>query len=364
MSNENRIEGTSGNDLLNGGIGADRIQGLDGNDTLIGGVGADRLDGNNDNDSLSGGEGADRINAGNGADTLTGGNGADRFDFHSNDSNAFGLDVITDFEQNDKINLSDFGTRNFSNASTSFNGAVTTVTLANTDFQVSLNGNHTLSASNFIFFGQNDDQNDVNEYPGNWDNSFEDSQNGSSGEDSLSGDDYDDLIFGGGAVVAPTDGNDVIYGHHGNDGLYGNGGNDVIYGDNSLNDNSGFADTLYGGLGDDSMFGGGGNDELYGNYGDDLISGGRGNDTLAGSIGNDIYLFTEKTDYDLVLDFVHGVDIISIERTATMQDFNSVIAQMHSDANGSFINLGNDQGITLAGVTAGELTSSDVYFWG
>jgi hypothetical protein len=35
-----------------------------------------------------------------------------------------------------------------------------------------------------------------------------------------------------------------------------------------------------------------------------------------------------------------------------------------TEPNGSFINLGNDQGITLAGVTAGELTSGDVYFWG
>lgn len=364
MYNENRIEGTSANDVLNGSIGADRIEGLDGNDTLIGGVGADRLDGNNGNDSLSGGEGADRIYGGNGADTLTGGNGADHFDFRHGDSTALSLDVITDFQFNDKIDVSAFGTRNFNNITTSFNGSVTTVSLDSSDFQLTLNGNHALSASNFIFFGQNDDVNEINEYPDAWDNSFEDSQSGGQGQDSLSGDDYDDLIFGGGAVVAPNDGNDVIYGHHGNDGLYGNGGNDVIYGDNSLDDNSGYADTLYGGLGDDSMFGGGGADELYGNYGDDLMSGGRGNDTLAGSIGNDIYLFTEKTDYDLVLDFVHGIDIISIERTSTIQNFNSVIANMHSDANGSFINLGNDQGITLAGVTAGELTAGDVYFWG
>jgi len=153
MSNENRIVGTSGNDLLNGGIGADRIEGLDGNDTLIGGEGADRLDGNNGNDSLSGGEGADRINGGSGADTLTGGNGADHYDFRHNDSSALSLDVITDFEFNDKIDVSDFGTRNFSNITTSFNGSVTTVTLDNSNFQLTLSGNHALSANNFILRG-------------------------------------------------------------------------------------------------------------------------------------------------------------------------------------------------------------------
>lgn len=70
------------------------------NDTLYGNEGVDTLDGGDGNDKLFGGRGAD---------TLTGGLGADTFTFIAlSDSNAFAMDLITDFSrvQKDKISFS------------------------------------------------------------------------------------------------------------------------------------------------------------------------------------------------------------------------------------------------------------------
>ncbi len=68
-----------GNDSVDGGTGNDSLMGEAGNDTLIGGDGDDTLDGGTGNDSLSGGAGSDRFNlngANFGADTIIGGESA------------------------------------------------------------------------------------------------------------------------------------------------------------------------------------------------------------------------------------------------------------------------------------------------
>jgi serralysin len=85
------MQGTSGNDTLNGGTGTQTLRGLAGDDMLNGGSG---------NDVLIGGVGKDR---------LTGGSGSDVFLFESiGDSPAdLGRDRITDFQRGmDKIELS------------------------------------------------------------------------------------------------------------------------------------------------------------------------------------------------------------------------------------------------------------------
>lgn len=338
MSNENRVEGT------------------DGNDTLVGGAGADRLDGDHGNDSLSGGEGADRIKGDNGADTLSGGNGADRFDFDADDSSAASRDLITDFEAHDKINLSDFGSLSFSSISTSVSNGMTLVSVNGTNFQLALSGSHTLSANNFIFFGQGNDVSG-NDSPSDWDDSFEDSITGSLGRDSISGDVFDDSIFGGNGVNSPSDDDDSIYGHRGHDRIYGNGGDDSIYGDDSFNDDSGYDDSIYGGMGDDSVFGSGGDDSISGNDGADLICGGRNNDTLTGGSGSDVFVFLSSGGYDLVLDLEES-DIISIQ-SATLNSFDDL--QIVQDANGAFLSLGNGTGITFA--SPQNFDSGDFFFW-
>lgn len=64
-----RLDGTAGNDTLNGGAGGQRIAGRGGEDRIKGGAGADCLDG---------GGGEDRVNGGSGEDKLVGGSGDDR----------------------------------------------------------------------------------------------------------------------------------------------------------------------------------------------------------------------------------------------------------------------------------------------
>ncbi|MGO4704341.1 hypothetical protein AB4072_01010 [Microvirga sp. 2MCAF38] len=93
--------GTSGNDILKGGIGIDILNGGDGNDVLNGGGGSDKLYGNAGKDKLYGGAGVDK---------LYGGADADTFIFKSiKDStvDASGRDTIYDFsrKQGDKIDL-------------------------------------------------------------------------------------------------------------------------------------------------------------------------------------------------------------------------------------------------------------------
>lgn len=95
---DDTIAGGTGNDQLLGGDGADRLSGESGNDTLFGGLGRDRLAGGNGNDDLSGGCDADE---------LSGGGGADVFRFAAlTDSAPSARDVITDFQQGDRIDLS------------------------------------------------------------------------------------------------------------------------------------------------------------------------------------------------------------------------------------------------------------------
>ncbi len=84
VANTSQIQlfGQGGNDTLqldetNGALPAALLFGSTGNDTLIGGNGADQLFGQDDNDTLLGKAGADQLFGGNGNDTLTGGSGND-----------------------------------------------------------------------------------------------------------------------------------------------------------------------------------------------------------------------------------------------------------------------------------------------
>jgi Ca2+-binding RTX toxin-like protein len=74
---DDKLTGDLGNDELSGGEGSDTLSGNDGDDTLIGGEGYDYLSGGGDNDNLNGGEGADYLDGEWGSDTLNGGEGND-----------------------------------------------------------------------------------------------------------------------------------------------------------------------------------------------------------------------------------------------------------------------------------------------
>ena len=66
----NRLTGTSRNDVINGNGGNDKLSGGSGDDTLNGGAGKDELNGGSGNDVLDGGSGSDELEGGSGNDTL------------------------------------------------------------------------------------------------------------------------------------------------------------------------------------------------------------------------------------------------------------------------------------------------------
>lgn len=71
------IEGTVGNNILNGTSAAELIKGLDGNDIINGNGGEDILEGNAGNDTVTGSSSREFINGGIGNDTLYGNGGED-----------------------------------------------------------------------------------------------------------------------------------------------------------------------------------------------------------------------------------------------------------------------------------------------
>ena len=101
----NGIEGGAGNDIIYGGPGNDHLYGGAGDDIIDGGPGDDRLFGGEGNDILFGGEGNDRLFGGPGRDTLTGGPGNDSFGIGpgSGGNSPSEADVITDFTKGQDI---------------------------------------------------------------------------------------------------------------------------------------------------------------------------------------------------------------------------------------------------------------------
>jgi len=188
--------------------------------------------------------------------------------------------------------------------------------------------------------------------------------NGTLSSNYLLGGSGHDTIYGGGALAAPLDEDDTLVGAGGNDLIYGNGDEDIIYGDSSFNDVTGGNDFIYGGLGEDTIYGGGGNDCLFGNDDEDLLVGGYGHDTLIGGSGEDIFVFLANGGYDMVMDFSNSNDILSVQRTSTVQSFADLKNRITFDANGAFIDLGNSSGITIAGVSSALLDATDFFFWG
>lgn len=172
------LAGSAFADTLTGNILANVITGGGGNDLLNGGDGADRLSGNGGNDTLSGGTANDVLSGGASADTLSGGVGHDRFlyiNITDSGTTATSRDVITDFTVGvDRIDLSRIdansntvaddafafiGTAAFShvagqlravhsNGNTIVAGDVNGDGVA--DFQIRLNGLHSLTGGDFI----------------------------------------------------------------------------------------------------------------------------------------------------------------------------------------------------------------------
>jgi hypothetical protein len=242
------ITGTSGDDVLCGGPGADDIDGLGGEDTIFGNAGSDTIGGGTGADVVYGGFGNDTIDGNEAFDTIVAGDGNDTVD------GGGGGDVINAGPGDDTVGGGD-------GHDTATGGA----------------------GHDDMFGGLGDDE--INGGPDG------DVLDGGDGQDKILGDDGDDVITGGAQ-------HDVLKGGSGRDTVDGEGGPDHLLG-------GGQRDHLSGGPGDDVVEGDGGNDdlsggdginELRGDAGDDTLHGGRLIDLLKGGGGDDTLIGAGDAD--------------------------------------------------------------------
>lgn len=254
---DDTVAGGDGNDSLSGGLGHDRLKGEAGDDWAAGGAG---------NDSITGLDGKDRAYGEAGLDTLTGGNGADSLYGGADDDRLFGEaenDYLAGGDGLDRLYGGLGHDRLYGEA-----GADTLAGDAGNDSLYAGDGGGALVGG-----GE------------------EDYLAGGLGVDALWGDTGNDRLYGaaGADKLYGGDGLDTLSGDDGADDLYGGAGNDLLMGraeDDRLSGGLGH-DRLLGGLGRDYLYGQEDNDSLNGEAGNDLLYGGLGNDTLQGAEGRD-----------------------------------------------------------------------------
>jgi Ca2+-binding RTX toxin-like protein len=282
-SEQNKIVGEDGTDLIHGGSNndilygdeelsdesgvlssSDTLHGDSGNDTLYGGGGDDTLQGGDEDDKLYGQKGDDTLVGGKGSDTLDGGSGSGDFVDYSTASNAIevdmsksGFQVIDDGENSeDKLN--------------------------NIEGIIGSNHDDSIIGSNSI--------------------SVEETLYGGDGQDTLVGKGGVDHIFGG--RVDGTDSYiDTVSYDYIDDGTYRaiidlsatTGYQTEVYNSSGLTADKDYIDgveNVIGGKGDDTITGDGISNIIRGGDGDDRIDGGSGDisDNLQGEDGHDSFI--------------------------------------------------------------------------
>ncbi|NEO57242.1 MAG: hypothetical protein F6K54_31755 [Okeania sp. SIO3B5] len=326
LAGNDNINGRDGDDEIIGSQGNDSLYGQDGDDTLEGRQGRDRLFGGNGDDSLNGGQGRDFLNGGEGNDTLTGGASIDRFIFNTSDefnSDDLGVDDITDFMPGEDVIFLHKSTftaiTSNSGEGFSFNNEFAIVT-SDADAETSAGVIVYNSNNGKLFYNANRTA----------------AAFGSGGEfanlTNIPSISEDDFLLAGNDTINDPDGNNQIIGSRGNDFLFGQDGDDV----------------LRGRQGNDRLFGGNGDDFLSGGQGRDFLNGGEGNDILTGGGSIDRFIFNTTDEFnsddlgvDDITDFVPGEDVILLDKstfTAITSDsgegfsVNSEFAIVTSDA--------------------------------
>ncbi|GGA55495.1 calcium-binding protein [Okeania sp. KiyG1] len=254
------INGTPGDDTLNGTNDQDTITGRGGDDTIDGGGGRDTINGNGGDDIIDGGGGRDSINGGGGDDSIDGGNRGDSINGGGGDDTIDGGSGRDAINGNGGDDIIDGG-----GGRDSINGGGGDDSIDGGNRGDTINGN---SGNDII--------------------------DGSGGNDIIDGNGGDDTIDGG-------RGNDIIDGSGGDDSIDGSGGDDTIDGNggNDIIDGGGGDDSIDGSGGDDSIDGSGGDDTINGNGGNDIIDGGDGDDNITGGPGNDFLVGTDPSSSDV-----------------------------------------------------------------
>lgn len=180
---------------------------------------------------------------------------------------------------------------------------------------------------------------------------------GDAGDNELYGD-PDDNIFnghGGSDYISAGRGDDIIIAEDNDGDDFYDGGRGVdtldlrlVHGDVTVDLD---AQTATGASGNDALanieniWGGAGNDILSGDSRDNIISGGAGNDTLEGRGGVDVFVFSNPSGNDVVLDFDPGGDGDQIDFRGAFDDYADLVA--HTQQNGANAVVTFDNGATL-----------------
>ena len=108
--------------------------------------------------------------------------------------------------------------------------------------------------------------------------------------------------------------------------------------------------------------GGAGADVAHGASGDDTLAGGAGADTLTGGSGNDAFVFAPGTGADVITDFTAGGtnDSINLSAYSHIGSFEEVLAHAVQSGPDTIVKLGEEDQVTLSGVSRGALTTADV----
>jgi Ca2+-binding RTX toxin-like protein len=311
--NDVLIGSNTGANLLNGGAGNDQLFGMDGADTLAGGAGDDLLDG---------GIGIDTV-------TYSGATGAVRVDLSvliAQDTLGAGVDTIVGLENLTgsafaDVLIGDAGANLISGGT----GDDTIEGGAGNDKLQGGNGNDTVSYSRAdggvtvnlaTSLAQNTGGAGVDTLTG-----FENVL-GSSYGDTLMGDASANRIDGGEGVdtvsyALASAAVSVDLALAGPQNTIGAGVDTLTSIENLTG--SAFNDTLFGNDGDNVLIGGAGSDALSGRAGNDMLVGGLGLNTLTGGAGADNFVFDvlkASSNRDVITDFEHGVDHITLARSA------------------------------------------------
>jgi endoglucanase Acf2 len=347
LGSDDILSGDAGNDTLHGNSGNDTINGGDGDDIMHGNTGDDTLNGGGGDDTLYGNEGQNIINGGAGADKLYGATiGANTYIYNAlTDSTSAASDTIYGFYQgHDIIDLSALGVA-FTDLTITSEGGNSVIKANNTDFQIVIQGNVTLSEADFKLSdngntdntsgaGTDTGTNTGGDDTGNTGGGTTVGDNNTPTPDTITGTDHSETLTGtlaadqisagaGNDTIHSLDGDDILNGEAGNDTLHGNSGNDTINGGDG-------DDIMHGNTGDDTLNGGAGNDMIYGNEGRNTITGGAGADRIyTAFMGINTYIYLALTDStsaaeDIIYGFNAGSDVIdfSILDGVSFNDLN------------------------------------------
>jgi Ca2+-binding RTX toxin-like protein len=328
-SGDDTLTGTAGDDFMEGLAGDDFVQGLGGNDTISGMDGRDGLDGGSGNDSMSGGAGDDSFymllsSSSYGNDTIDGGAGRDWVAITGNFPSAA---LVVDLAA---------GTMSGGGFATDSAVLVSIEDVSGTRFADRMSGD----AFDNGFFGA--DGNDTLDGAAGNDNlqggAGNDSLTGGAGSDFFRAEDGNDTQLGGDGndeflqsdFGGSSPGADVIDGGAGTDwirydvgsvqsGIVVDLGNGTLSGGGASGTGSAALSSIENVTGSalaDLIRGDSNANSLNGSGGADTLAGGMGRDTVAGGLGADGFLFDtapNSTNWDLITDFVSGVDKIQLD---------------------------------------------------